>query len=402
MSAETKPPARTGTSPVVILVEPQMAENIGTAARAMANFSLSRLRLVAPRDGWPNARAYPAASGANRILDEAELFATLEEAIADLTYVYAATARPHDQVKPVVGPKEAVASLAARAAAGEAAGVVFGRERNGLLAEEVALANAILTYPVNPAFSSLNLAQAVLVLGYEWFSQGHGAALPHAPQERSEPATKAQMLAFFKTLERELDRVEFFRPPEKREGMVINLRNIFQRMAPTRQDMATLHGVVTALAEGAKGPARGGNLTPEGAEALRQFLADSTKGLTGGTAPIRGISRLIRRNPTEAERALWEVMTKDRRFAGKGFKRAVPIGPHVADLVSFPLKVVIDFEPHTQGQEAASRRAEKRAWLAERGYRIIVMEARAVEADPAAALDRLSALLDDPSADPAF
>lgn len=388
-------PAQTRGSPVVILVEPQMAENIGTTARAMANFGLMRLRLVSPRDGWPNARAYPPASGANRILDEAELFATLDEAIADLTYAYAATARPHDQAKPVLGPREAVAALVPKVAAGETVGVVFGRERNGLLAGEVALANAILTYPVNPAFSSLNLAQAVLVLGYEWFSQAHDAALPRTVEERSAPADKAQMLAFFETLERELDRVEFFRPPEKREVMVINLRNIFQRMEPTRQDMATLHGVVTALAEGAKGPARGGNLTPDGAEALRSFLADSTRGLDGGTAPVRGISRLIRRNPTEAERALWEVMTKDRRFAGRGFKRAVPIGPHVADLVSFPLKVVVDFEPHTQGDQAAERRTEKRRWLAERGYRIIVMEARSVEADPAAALDRLGELIAD-------
>ncbi len=398
MSASADAPAIQG-SPVVILVEPQMAENIGTTARAMANFGLSRLRLVAPRDGWPNARAYPAASGANRILDEAELFATFEEAIADLTYTYAATARPHDQVKPVVGPREAVAALVPRVAAGEAVGVVFGRERNGLLAGEVALANAILTYPVNPAFSSLNLAQAVLVLAYEWFSQAHGAVLPHKVEERPEPASKAHMLAFFSSLEQALDRFEFFRPAEKREGMVINLRNIFQRMQPTKQDVATLHGVVTALAEGAKGPARGATLTPDGAEALRNFLADSTKGLTGGTAPIRGISRLIRRNPTEAEKALWEVLVKDRRFAGRGFKRAVPIGPHVADLVSFDLRVVIDFEPHTQGDAAAERRTEKRAWLAERGYRIIVMEARKVEADPAAALDTLQALLADGAAE---
>lgn len=380
-------------APVVILVEPQMAENIGTTARAMANFGLARLRLVAPRDGWPNARAYPAASGANRILDEAELFGTLEEAMADLAYVFAATARPHDQHKPVLGPREAVGELVRRAAAGQGVGVVFGRERNGLLAGEVALANAILTYPVNPAFSSLNLAQAVLVLGYEWFSQAHDAALPHPPDVPSEPANKAQMLAFFTTLERELEKVEFFRPPEKREGMIINLRNIFQRMTPTRQDMATLHGVITAIAEGAKGPARGATLTPEGAEVLRGFLSDSTKDLAGGTAPLRGLSRLIRRNPTEAERALWDVLVKDRRFSTLGFKRAVPIGPHVADLVSFPLRVVVDFEPHTQGDDAAARRAEKRRWLAERGYRILIMEAHAVEADPAAGLEQLHGML---------
>jgi tRNA/rRNA methyltransferase len=376
-------------SPVVILVEPQLGENIGTTARAMANFGLTRLRLVAPRDGWPNPKAYPAASGANRILDEAELFATLEEAIADLTLVYAATARNHDQVKPVAGPREAIAAMVEGVGHGESVGVIFGRERNGLLAGEVALANAILTYPVNPDFSSLNLAQAVLVLGYEWFSQAHGAALPRAVEERSEPANKAQMLAFFAMLERELDRVEFFRPPAKRDGMVINLRNIFQRMRPTRQDLATLHGAIVSIAEGSKGPARGGTLDVEGAKALRAFLDQSTKDAQGGTAPVRGLSRLIRRNPTEAERALWELLTRDRRFAGRGFKRAVPIGPHVADLVSFELRVVIDFDPHTQGEDAAARRIEKRQWLTERGYRLIIMEARAVEADPAAALDQL-------------
>lgn len=380
-------------APVVILVEPQMAENIGTTARAMANFGLTRLRLVAPRDGWPNARAYPAASGANRILDEAELFTTLEEAIGDLSTVFAATARAHGQHKPVMGPREAVSDLVRRTAEGQGVGVVFGRERNGLLAGEVALATAILTYPVNPAFSSLNLAQAVLVLGYEWFSQAHSAALPRAAEAPSEPANKAQMLAFFATLERELEKVEFFRPPEKREGMVINLRNIFQRMNPTRQDMATLHGVITAIAEGSKGPARGATLSPEGAEVLRGFLNESAKDLAGGTAPIRGLSRLIRRNPTEAEKALWEMLVKDRRFSSFGFKRAVPIGPHVADLVSFPLRVVVDFEPHTQGDEAKERRAEKRRWLAERGYRILIMEARAVEADPAEGLNRLHGLL---------
>ncbi len=309
--AVTLPPAPAAT-PVVVLVEPQMAENIGTTARAMANFGLSRLRLVAPRDGWPNAKAYPAASGANRVLDEAELFDTLDEAIGDLTYVLATTARQHDQAKPVLGPREAVGELVTRIGGGGEVGVIFGRERNGLLNGEVALADAILTYPVNPDFSSLNLAQAVLVLGYEWFTQARGGVLPYGAPHGSEPATKAQMLAFFRSLETSLDRVEFFRPPEKREGMVINLRNIFQRMALTRQDVATLHGVVTALAEGAQGPARGGTLTPDGAEALRNFLADSTRGLTGGTAPIRGISRLIRRNPTEAEKALWEVLVKDR------------------------------------------------------------------------------------------
>lgn len=384
--------AREHGSPAVILVEPQMAENIGTTARAMANFGLAGLRLVAPRDGWPNPKAFPAASGANRILEEAQLFATLDEAIADLTLTYAATARPHDQVKPVTGPREAVAAMAARAAAGERVGVIFGRERNGLLTEEVSLASAILTYPVNPDFSSLNLAQAVLVLGYEWFSQVHGGSLPFQAMERSEKASRAQLSAFFAMLERELDKVEFFRPPEKRDSMIVNLRNIIQRMDPSRQDLATLHGAILAIAEGSAGPSRSAAMGPEGARALRAFLAETT-GADGGTAPVRGIARLLRRNPTAAEKAVWARLVRDRRFAGRGFKRAVPIGPHVADMVSFAARVVVDFRPAGEDEAAARLRAERLGWLAERGYRVVALEADAVEADMEAALAAIAGAL---------
>ena len=258
--------------PIVILVEPQLGENIGTTARAMANFGLSRLRLVKPRDGWPNPRAYVAASGADRILDEAVLYDTVEAAIADCTYVLAATARAHDQAKPVVGPEEAARVMAPRIAAGEAVGVVFGRERYGLENTEVALTDAIVTYPVNPAFASLNLAQAVLVIAYEWFKLATGGALPFAMPQRSDPATKEQLLAFFENVERELDRVEFFRPAEKHETMMINLRNIFHRMQPTRQDIQTLSGVIMSIAEGRKGPARGGVLDGAEAEMLRSLI----------------------------------------------------------------------------------------------------------------------------------
>ena len=156
-------------APVVVLVEPQLGENIGAAARAMGNFGLARLRLVRPRQAWPNEKARILAAGADRILDGAELFDSLEAAIADCTFVMAATARAHDQAKPVVGPGQAAALLAPRVAAGETVAVVFGRERNGLESEEVALADYILTMPVNPAFASLNLAQAVLIVAYEWF-----------------------------------------------------------------------------------------------------------------------------------------------------------------------------------------------------------------------------------------
>src|SRR6266851_3543049 len=154
--------------PIIILVEPQLGENIGAAARAMANFGLSRLRLVRPRDGWPSVQAKRSASGADRVLDEARLFDTLEEAIADCNFLFAATARQHDQAKPVVGADEAARLAAARAAGGEKVAFMFGRERNGLENGEVGLADAILTLPVNPAFASLNLSHAVAVVAYEW------------------------------------------------------------------------------------------------------------------------------------------------------------------------------------------------------------------------------------------
>ena len=158
-------------APVVVLVEPQLGENIGAAARAMANFGLSRLRLVKPLQGWPNEKARVMAAGADRVLDNAQLYDSLDEAIDDCSFVLAATARNHDQAKPVIGAAEAAAEMAPRVAAGETVAIVFGRERNGLENHEVGLADRILTLPVNPAFASLNLAQAVVIVGYEWFKQ---------------------------------------------------------------------------------------------------------------------------------------------------------------------------------------------------------------------------------------
>src|ERR1700720_1574460 len=158
--------------PAVFLVEPQLGENIGAAARVMANFGLARLRLVNPRDGWPNLHARRAASGADRVLDRAELYATLKAAIADCTLVLATTARAHDQAKPVIGPDAAATLLAPLVAAGENVAVLFGRERYGLENDEIALADRIITFPVNPAFASLNLAQAVAIVAYEWFKLG--------------------------------------------------------------------------------------------------------------------------------------------------------------------------------------------------------------------------------------
>ena len=383
--------------PIVVLVEPQLGQNIGTAARAMANFGLSRLRLVKPRDGWPDIQATRAASGADAVLDGVELYDTLQAAIADCQFVLATTARAHDQAKPVVGPDEAAHEIAPRIAAGQTVAVVFGRERWGLMNDEVGLADHIITYPVNPAFASLNLAQAVLVIAYEYFKLAGGGALPFAMPVRSPPAGKQQLFAFFADLEAELDKVEFFRPPEKRATMTINLRNIFARMQPTSQDIQTLHGVVMAIAEGRKGPARGGVLDGREAGQLRALLAEHGAGrVPNERGPVRGLSRLLRRNPTDAERTLWDALTKDRRFAGHGFKRQVPVGPHIADLVSFPLRTVIDLVPAEESDAATKARAAKHAWLAERDYRVLPVRLAEIEADVAKVLDELAAKIGSP------
>ena len=367
--------------PIIVLVEPQLGENIGAAARVMANFGLGRLRLVKPRDGWPNIQARRAASGADRVLDEGELYDTLDAAIADCTLVLATTARAHDQAKPVISPEAAATLLAPHVAAGESVAVMFGRERYGLENDEVALADRIVTFPVNPAFASLNLAQAVAVIAYEWFKLACGGTLPFAMPQKSSPAGKEQVQAFFAHLERQLDAIEYFRPLEKRATMLVNLRNIFARMQPTQQDIQTLHGIVVALTEGRKGPARGGVLDGEEAAALRALLAEHGQvGAAPACGPMRGLSRLLRRNPTDAERALWHALTNDRRFAGKGIKRQVPVGPHITDFVSFPLRLVIELVPAQESNIAAKARGARRAWLIERGYRVLDVAADAVEA----------------------
>jgi tRNA/rRNA methyltransferase len=366
--------------PIVVLVEPQLGENIGAAARVMANFGLSRLRLVKPRDGWPNIQARRSASGADRILDDAVLYETLAAAIADCTLVLATTARAHDQAKPVIGADAAATLLAPHVEAAENVAVLFGRERYGLENQEVALADRIVTFPVNPAFASLNLAQAVAIVAYEWFKLASAGALPFSMPRKSEPAGKQQVQAFFANLERALDEIEYFRPLDKRATMLVNLRNIFARMQPTQQDIQTLHGIVVALSEGRKGPARGGVLDSDQARALRALLAE--QGRTGGEhSPVRGLARLLRRNPTDAERVLWDAITRDRRLAAKGFKRQVPIGPHIADFVSFASRVVLDIEPQADSEAQVKSRSERRAWLEERGYTVISIATRRIEAD---------------------
>ncbi|SHN83166.1 TrmJ/YjtD family RNA methyltransferase [Bradyrhizobium erythrophlei] len=378
--------------PIVILVEPQLGENIGMAARAMGNFALDRLRIVNPRDGWPNVAAQRAAAGADHILEHVELFETVEAAVADCTLLFATTARAHDQAKPVVGPEAAAAEMVGQINAGGTVGILFGRERWGLTNEEVGLSNRIVTFPVNPGFASLNLAQAVLLISYEWFKLSTAGTLPFAMTERSEPASQYQIQAFFDNLVRELDKVEFLRPAEKRDTMLVNLRNIFTRMEPTKQDMHTLHGVVMAIAEGRKGPAKGGVLDGEQATRLRALLAEQGGATSDGSSTVRGLARLLRRNPTDAERILWQSLTRDRRFAGQ-FKRQTPVGRQIPDFVSFVHRIAIELTNPGESDAIIKDRSGRRAWLEARDYRVLDMAVADVERDLDAELDRLSQLL---------
>jgi len=377
------------TGPIVVLVEPQLGENIGMCARAMGNFGLSRLRLVKPRDGWPSLPAQRASAGADYILDRVELFDSVEAAVADCSLLYATTARAHDQAKPVVGMEVAAREITEEVAADGTVGILFGRERYGLQNEEVALANRIITFPVNPGFASLNLAQAVLVAGYEWFKYATQNSLPFAMPIRSERASSHQMEVFFDNLVRELDKVEFLRPPEKRDVMLVNLRNIFSRMEPTKQDMHTLHGVIMAIAEGRKGPAKGGVLDSEGAVRLRALLAEHAEGRSPSeSGTVRGLARLLRRNPTDAERLLWRALTTDRRFASQ-FKRQTPVGRHIPDFVSFSKRIAIELVNPDEDDTVARDRDARRTWLTERGYRVVQLDAVSIMADLAAVLQQI-------------
>lgn len=248
------PGGLSGNAPAIILVAPQLGENIGMAARAMLNCGLGDLRLVSPRDGWPNEAASPAAAGAGLVLENARLFATTAAAVADLTLVFAATARSRDMTKETVTPGEAAARLHEAAAGGGRCGVLFGREAKGLANDDVALADAILTVPLNPGFSSLNLAQAVFAVGYEWRLAGLDAVPAELmmPKE-TRPATKKELAGLFEHLERELDACGFLRVAEKRPVMVRNLRNLFQRARLSEQEVRTLRGVISGLVKGGSG-----------------------------------------------------------------------------------------------------------------------------------------------------
>ena len=234
--------------PAIILVHPQLGENIGMVARAMANFGLAELRLVNPRDGWPSEKAISAASKADHVIDAARVFTSLEEAVADLNFVYATTARDRYGYKEVRSPVVAANTLRQRFRAGEATGILFGRERTGLTNEEIALADELVTFPVNPAFASLNLAQAVLLMSYEWMKTGMGSleetAFGALPQR---PAKKDELQGLFDHMEEALDARGYFRPAAKKPKLIENLRSALTRPSFTGSEIQVLRGIVSCL-----------------------------------------------------------------------------------------------------------------------------------------------------------
>jgi len=274
-----------GNSPAVILVRPQLADNIGACARAMANGGLFHLRLVAPRDGWPQEKAWRNSSGADRILDAATLFGSVQDAIADLHHVFATCPRPRHIIKPVLTARGAAAELREIASRNLRAGVLFGPERAGLDNNDMAHADALVRYPLNPSFMSLNVAQAVMVLAYEWWT----AVEPTPPRtlmtNETRIATKAELENFLAHLTDQLDACGFLRNLPKRPGMVRNIRHFFQRGEVTEQELRTLHGIVTELAIGRRQMGRVEPVDPitERNAATERTEADPGPALPGNT-----------------------------------------------------------------------------------------------------------------------
>ena len=233
--------------PVIVLVRPQLGQNIGKAARAMLNFGLTEMRLVAPRDGWPNPDAGPAASGADTVLEQAEVFETTEAAIADCSTVFASTVRRRDLVMPVVGPQEMADTIAG---SGERSAILFGPERSGLETEEVALANAIVTVPINPEFASLNLAQAVILLAYEW-SKRSELAQPTV-KDVEEPAPHGDLEGLIGQLDDELVAKGYFHPPSRTQATRNTIRTIFTKTGWSSREVKAVRGIIRALV----GPSR--------------------------------------------------------------------------------------------------------------------------------------------------
>jgi tRNA/rRNA methyltransferase len=239
-----------GNSPVVILVRPQLADNIGAVARAMGNGGLFHLRLVAPRDGWPQEKAWRNASGADRILDALTLHETVAEATADLHRVLATCPRPRHVIKPVLTARGAAAELREICARDLRCGILFGPERAGLDSDDMATADALVRFPLNPGFMSLNLSQAVMVMAYEWWTADDRTVPRTLMTNETQVATKEKLESFLHHLVLELDSCGFLRNLPKRPGMVRNLRHLFQRGEITEQELRTLHGIVTELSQG--------------------------------------------------------------------------------------------------------------------------------------------------------
>ncbi len=234
-------------APIIVLVRPQLGQNIGKAARAMLNFGLTELRLVAPRDGWPNPDAGPAASGADVVLEQAQLFATVEDAIADCSIVYASTVRRRDLVMPVIGPEEMAEAITAST---ERSAILFGPERSGLETEEVALANAIVTVPINPEFASLNLAQAVILLAYEWSKR---SALSQPPAKDLEPtAPQGELDGLIRQLDDELVANGYFHPPSRTQATRNTIRTIFTKTGWSSREVKAVRGIIRALVDPAR------------------------------------------------------------------------------------------------------------------------------------------------------
>ena len=239
-----------GNTPVVVLVRPQLADNIGACARAMANGGLFHLRLVAPREGWPQQKAWRNSSGAHRILDEVTVFANVADAVADLQHVFATCPRPRHIIKPVLTARGAAVELREICRRDLRAGILFGPERAGLDNDDMAQADALVRYPLNPAFMSLNLAQAVMVMAYEWWSTEDVTPPRELMTNETRVATKAELENFLTHLVDQLDACGFLRNLPKRPGMVRNIRHFFERGEVTEQELRTLHGIVTELSIG--------------------------------------------------------------------------------------------------------------------------------------------------------
>ncbi len=249
MGRASKGRATAGTAPVVVLVRPQLGENIGMAARAMLNCGLSALRLVTPRDGWPNPRAQRAASGADVVLEQAEVFDSVGAAVADLERVVATTARNRELTQRILTPRRAAAEMHGWIGRGERVGILFGPERTGLENDDMVHADTALSIPLNPQFSSLNIAQAVLLVAYEWATAAEETPAERMSDHAARPASKEELANLFAHLERALDESGFLRNKAMRPAMVNNLRALLQRAAMTEQEARTFHGVIKYLAK---------------------------------------------------------------------------------------------------------------------------------------------------------